>query len=151
MHVVSCFNPSSTPIPTCVLSPSCRLYTGAQIAVENRESSMTCRLTTAKTRCFLGSVCPGLRTKNRSPRRIYSGNPWYSRTSAASAFSRSACRSNMLASLKSQACFEECAKYASAARSRNAERFESTLSISSSNALGSVTDVLTFIPPRYHD
>jgi len=50
-----CFMPSSTPIETCVLSPSPLVKTGAQMTVENREAMRAGRLTTTYVRKDLGS------------------------------------------------------------------------------------------------
>ena len=55
---------------SCVLIPSCLEYTGQQITVEHLESLKACRITTAYTRCRLGSSDPDFRTRYRSPRRI---------------------------------------------------------------------------------
>lgn len=147
--LLGCFNPSSTPTMTCVWSSSYRVYTGAQTTEENRESIKICRLTTTNTRCFRKSVCPGRLTRNRSPRSTYSGSPWNARTSD-SPFNSSAMRSRITASFASRLDFAAAAKYDHAARSRNAERFESNSSIFSSNSPGRLTDVLILIPPKYH-
>jgi hypothetical protein len=144
--LLGCFNPSPTTTMTCVWSSSYRVYTGAQTTEENRESIKICRLATTNTRCFRKSVGPGRLTRNRSPRSTYSGSPWNARTSD-SPFNSSTMRSRITASFASRLDFAEAAKYHHAARSRNAERFESNSSIFSSNSPGRLTDVLILIPP----
>lgn len=140
-----CFKPSSMPTMTWVRRPSYREYTGAQTTEENLESIKTWRLTTTKTRCFCGSCVPLLVTRNKSPRCTYFGRPWNSSTSDCS-LSSSAIRSRIAASRASRSDFTRFPTYAMAARSRKAERLLSRRSISCSRPMGSVTDVLTFIP-----
>src|SRR5262249_1160401 len=69
----SFFSPSATPTATCVLSPSCCEYTGAQITDENRDSISACLLAITKTLCLRGSCLregadPGFFTRYISPR-----------------------------------------------------------------------------------
>src|SRR5438045_1862649 len=74
--LLSCFRPSSGPTATCDERPSKAVKIGAQITVEKRESSSTCRLTTTKTRDRLGSAAEGWATRYSSPRFIAElGNP----------------------------------------------------------------------------
>src|SRR5215510_6979406 len=68
--LLACFRPSSIPTGTCVERPSKEEYTGAQMAVEKRESNSICRLTTTKTRYRLGSRAAALYTRYNSPRLI---------------------------------------------------------------------------------
>ncbi len=146
--LLSCFSPSSTPTVTWVRKPSYREYTGAQTTEENFASVNTWRLTTTKTRSLRGSAGPERVTRDRSPQCTYCVIPWNSNTSDCS-LSSSATRSRMTASLASRSVFARRARYDSAARSRKADRLSSIRSISSSNELGRVTDVLTRILAVY--
>ncbi len=146
--LLSCFNPSSIPAVTWVRKPSYREYTGAQMTLEYLESIRTWRLTTTNTRCLRGSADPGRATRNRSPRRTYSGSPWKANASDCW-LSSSAMPSRMAASFASSSALARPARYERAARSRKADRFSLIRSISSSRELGRVTEVLTLIPPLY--
>src|SRR5215475_7582342 len=68
--LLACFRPSSTPTGTCVERPSKEEYTGAQMAVEKRESNRICRLTTTKAGYRLGSRAVAFYTRYSSPRLI---------------------------------------------------------------------------------
>jgi len=146
--LLRCFSPSSTPTVTWVLKPSYREYTGAQTTEENFESIRTWRLTTTNTRCLRGSCAPIFVTRNKSPRCTYLGSRWNSSTSDCW-LSASATRSRIAASLASNSVLTRFPMYDKAARSRKAERLLSSRSISFRRELGSVTDVLTRIPPSY--
>src|SRR5438093_13078885 len=66
--LLACFRPSSTPTETCVERPSKEEYTGAQMAVEKRESNNVGPLTTTKTRDRRGSRRTATATRYSSQR-----------------------------------------------------------------------------------